>query len=561
MAFVGVTSTDRTRSDPVSGRGSVPRVSVVGGSGGAWRIAASLARSTVRGRFGSFAGLTVMVAVVTAVVLAGAAGAHRTSTVLDRHLAEINARDMTALVLDPALNRDLAATEALRDSLADVDGVTGVSRTVGYFVMAEADPSADLILAGSPDSTFTAVDRARPRRGRLPSATSVDEVALNGPAAEALGLDVGDRLVLATFKPETIEQLFLGAGFPENGPDGPVVDLEVVGLVQTGDELSATQEEAGPVGIVSAGFVAEHEGEIGRSVLQISIQADDGTDLDAVQAAVDAGVDPRFERIVTPIEREYVGEARRAYRTLAVGLVVFSAVALLAGLYAIAQAVLRLVPFAAPADAVAWGMGAARRVRRLAVALPLAAAVASGVAVGVVVSVVASPLFPLSVARRAEIDPGVRVDAPVLLAGAMVVSGAVLGLVAVAAGRAVSRVRVPGRAEGVRTGRRTGRSGWNAPLPVAIGLRALGGAARATTRSAVGGAVVAVAGVVAVLIFTASVDAASSDPRRYGWAWTTSPDVESQDPAQAADAVAEDPAVAASGVLIGGPLAVGGRTV
>ena len=103
----------------------------------------------------------------------------------------------------------------------------------------------------------------------------------------------------------------------------------------------------------------------------------------------------------------------------------------LAGAIAGTQALnLQLQPLAGDQATLA-ALGMTRRERIAATvlfAVPVAAAVA---AAAVAVAVAASPLFPISLARRAEPDPGLHADWVVLGAGAAVVVAAILAAAAV----------------------------------------------------------------------------------------------------------------------------------
>lgn len=523
-------------------------------------VAWLLSRAELRRRLASLAGLAGIVAVVTAVVLAGAAGARRTTSVLDRFRDETRARDLSAIVLSPDLTADLALTERLRDEVAEVEGVTGVSRAFGYFVNVGVD--VDFILVSSPDGYYDTIDRAIAVDGRMPDSDAVDEVALNETAAEALGLGVGDRLTAETFAPDTIVDLFNGEGFPD-GPDGPTFGLDVVGVVRTGEELSATADVANAAGITSPAFAAEVEGEAGRSVLLLGAHAAPGTDIDAVQRVLSEQVGEKWEAVAVPVGDDYVGEVSRAHRTLAVGIAVFSGVAALAGFLAVGQALSRQNLLRAPDDGVARGLGATRRMRTVAVVLPSATAMAAGVAAGVVGAIALSPLFPLSIARRAEVDPGLRVDVPVLvLGGGVVLAGCSLWTWL----SARSVVRRSGASSSPRTSRSAAPIGrWGASLPMTVGLGMVLERGRGRTavpaRSAVVGAAVAVTGVVGVAVFLATTDDAQSDPGRYGWAWSSSPEVLSQDSAATAAVMASDEEIEATAELLGGTVEVGEETI
>ena len=115
---------------------------------------------------------------------------------------------------------------------------------------------------------------------------------------------------------------------------------------------------------------------------------------------------------------------------LTVALWVFAGVAALAGLVAITIVLSREISLGAIDQTTQSALGLTRR-QRVAVsgfqAVPIAL---GGGLFAVVVAAAASPLFPIGVARRAEPDPGLRIDTPVLA----------LGTVAVAAGGPADRV-------------------------------------------------------------------------------------------------------------------------
>lgn len=533
------------------------------------RVAWALSRGAMGRRPGSLLGLAAVIAVVTAAVLASAAGAHRTVGVLDTYLAATDARDLGAVVLSLDLATDIGKAESLRDAVASVDGVTGVTTTYGYFVLpavdTEANADADFILTSSPDGRFETMDRASILRGRMPADEAVDEVALNETAADALGFDLGDTLDIATLSPETIAGLFAGTAGLDGEPDGPPLALRVVGVVRTGEELSATIDVANAIGITSPAFASAYEGRVGRSVMVLAITTDPGTDVDAIQKVLDEQVGDGGEAFAAPIEDQFVGEVTRAHRTLAAGIAVFSLVAAAAGLLAIGQAVSRQNLLRAPADQIARGLGATRRERVLAVGLPTGFAIGIGVVVGALGAMALSPLFPLSIARRAELSPGFQIDPLVLGVGTALIAASCLAWTTLSARHIVARTATPPPTRAHRSRLASTISGWGLPASAVVGLRSVAEPGRGPTavpaRSAVLGAAVAISGVIAIATFVTSVRAAESEPARYGWAWSSSPEVQDQDAPRAAAAISSDPDVAAVGVLHGATLQVEGETM
>jgi hypothetical protein len=157
----------------------------------------------------------------------------------------------------------------------------------------------------------------------------------------------------------------------------------------------------------------------------------------------------------------------------------------------------------------------------VAPALPVALA---GAALAVLAAGASSPLMPIGLARRAEPDPGVSVDGVVLGAGFVAVAIAVVALAALSAfresrytpdvaaawdsPRARSRVAAavaglhPAAATGVRMALERGRGRTSVPA-----------------RPALAGAALGTVGVVAALVFGASLDRLVTTPPMYGWRW------------------------------------------
>jgi hypothetical protein len=160
-----------------------------------------------------------------------------------------------------------------------------------------------------------------------------------------------------------------------------------------------------------------------------------------------------------------------------------------------------------------------------AAGLPVAAAVVAGMVLATGAAIVASPLFPISVARRAELATGVRVEPFVLFGGAAALTVALLGVVAVLAWRPVRPTRSSPTAAG-----RWSRFTRALPPATAIGCASVvpaPGGRPATVRSgmAIAGIAVGVAGAVAVAVFLGSQRHTITSPDRYGWTWDASPDL------------------------------------
>jgi ABC-type lipoprotein release transport system permease subunit len=432
--------------------------------------------------------LAVLAAASTAVTLAGFAGARRADSVLDRFLVTTHARDVGAFVQSADLTRHPDHVTALRDTIAGLHGVSDVAIGRGYPM--QVGTKYDFSVAASPDgSYFTRIDAPLVLRGRLPHPSSVDEVAISDTAARELHLGPGDTLRGSVFDPDTV------AGFISPVPSAPSVSpprrisLRIVGVVRTQDELQGQQNGSWAT----------------------------------VNALSGAGVSSIGQ--VATIGEDFGNDAGTAYRAIAAATLAFSVVALLATLLTLTLATGRQIGLASETDRVGWGLGLSHRQRAQAVVTPPALALAVGLVVGFAGSVGLSFLFPLSTARLAEPTPGIRFD-PIVHLGGLAALAVLLGAMAVAV--AIRSLDRPSSAEVSRRARWMPRLA-DGHIPAMIGLRQAfdTGEGRRSVPSlgARIGAVVSVAGVVAVAVLVASIHVAQNEPARFGWTWDSRPDI------------------------------------
>src|SRR5262249_41593859 len=122
-------------------------------------------------------------------------------------------------------------------------------------------------------------------------------------------------------------------------------------------------------------------------------------------------------------------------------LVLFAALAAMTALLVLGQALSRQVAADATDHRALAALGMSRR-ELTTVPLVRAGAVAvGGAALAMTVAVALSPLTPIGLARRAEIDPGTSVDAFVLMVGFVAIVALTLGWATVTAWRAAGHLR------------------------------------------------------------------------------------------------------------------------
>ena len=339
-------------------------------------------------------------------------------------------------------------------------------------------------LIGEPDylQTITAADdraaavlaRQKLLDGRHPDPAEVDEVAINFTVADRYDLDVGDTFELDMF---TEAQAL---AFDDEGTrtEGVPTTFRVVGVFAgAGDFPPRTLGDgAGTVNFTPA-FAANNP-ELVSSNLVLAVRLEDGRrDLPAFRAGVErilGGSAAAVDALGTFDVHLQHEATERAINLLTVALWILCALAAGAAVLIIGQALLRLTAIESVEHPALRGLGATTG-QLVGLGLGRAGLVAVvGAAVSVVVAIGLSPLFPLGLARTAEPDPGISVDALAVLGGAAILA-LVVGLLAAFAVWRISRPKpggpgaTPVDARVSRVGVALGRRGL--PPPVVAGVR------------------------------------------------------------------------------------------
>lgn len=473
------------------------------------------ARIDLRHRWSSTVSLGLMIALVSAVVLTGIAGARRTQSSYDRFLVASRAADVIVF-LDEETNA--AAVRELGEQ--PIVEAIGWARTLVLF-----NEQGDFFSVGGPLDTGIGRTIERPRilEGRRADPNAVDEIVIGEPLARRQGLEVGDHFEVDSYSPERLEAL-AATNFSEFPPgDGPSFDLEVVGISRVPSDLSL-QGEAGGLLFPTPAFTRRYKDQIGSfvgDVVLARLRDPVGDQAEFVRLARERfGDNPNFGADLAAIRSSGV---QQAVDVLAIGAAAFALVAAIAGFAAIALVLRRRIDAGSSDLPVLGALGLPRAQRALAVGAPVLPAAVVGALLGVAGAWVASPVFPMGIARQAEPDPGAALDGLVLGLGVVAVVGSVVALVAVLAWRsarataagdqASSRLPVLARAlEGAPLGP-------TATIGVRMALSRGRGRTAVPARAALVGTAAAVLGVVGVSVFGASLSQLGGSPERYGFPW------------------------------------------
>jgi hypothetical protein len=462
--------------------------------------------------------LVLLVGIVGSVVLTTIAGARRSSSAFDRFRQETLASDLDVAFDGPPA----AGLEAAAEAVRALPKVVALERLDYPFIVPAGSgfyPYLDFLAAVNvDDSDATEINRPRLLEGRAPDPAHADEIAIVETYARESGLRVGDRAEFESFAPAQLEPLFTtGDAGP---PAGPRFTFVVTGVLDAPTFLSESSGDFTPRVFLSPAFRAAHGDEVATYSGGFSVRLRGGAaDADEVTETLRRMFADSTTLEVTP-SSEVDRKIESGIDVIVTALALCALVAVVAGAVAIAQALARHFGSQVASERALAARGMTRLERVASQVLTTVPVAVLGAAVAVGGSVLASPLTPVGIARRAEPDPGISVDRAVVLLGFVGVVIATLALAVLAAQAVDRRARLADDGAQARPSRlmvalRRTSLAPQATTGVGMAVEPRGGTAWAV-RSALLGVVFGVAGVIAVLVFVASVDGLVASPEHYG---------------------------------------------
>jgi ABC-type antimicrobial peptide transport system permease subunit len=475
-------------------------------------------RAELRQQWRGWLALAVLLGLIGGVALTAATGARRTDTAYPRFLRASHAAD---LLVTPAQSGFHGYFRALA-RLPEVSLLAPEMFLQMSLPGPGASPFSSMVAQASPfGGEGVSVDRVKVLAGRIFNPADPKAVMINQQLADRAHLRPGGMLHLI--------------GYPQRGPSPDIAHpqrlaLRVSAIVVFGDQIvPAAGERPQPWLLLSPAFA--------RTRQAASFNPAGGGASVRLRPGADAAA---FTRGATALAARYrVGKAdvinlatghaaaQRAIRPQAAALAIFAALAGLIALAIIGQLLSRQLVLDSAEFPILRALGMTRS-RLAALSLAKAAvATITGAAAAVGVAIAISPLMPIGPARAAEPSPGVEVNLAILGAGFAVIAAAPLLVVAPAAVRAAARAQGPlGLAEPaalVRPSRLGPALGLTGSVPGSLGVRMAfepgHGRTAVPVRSALVGMSVAVAAVVAAMVFGASFLGLVGTPHRYGQNW------------------------------------------
>lgn len=455
----------------------------------------TVAGSRVRRRWRSLLLLGVMAGLVGGVVLGAVAGARRTSSAYDRLVERSSFPDAFVQLVEPrpGLPEEIAELPSVARRV-DATFAVGLRRDTAMVAPIPVQT------ADEPIADFPMID------GRRPDPSRAEEVMVSPAFAEALQVGVGDVIAYQAMTDDDFAGLLRRGSARASGPE---FDLRVVGIFRTPTDV--VLEEFPTLlgtpalhrrlhGVSSSGGVWVHL-EPEADVAELSRQ---------IEAVAGTGDEERFNSFAITdfaAERASLDDATSVVTR---GLLLAGAVIAVAGAVVLSQLVGRLAERERPDRRTLRQLGVSRRTNRIADAVWAWPLVGAAFLVAPFAALAVSGSMPLGVAGLVEPDPGMDVDAWVVVPGTVGFGLLLLALWTSVVGRAPSsRTHAGGRpAPTVGNGATSSLASWIA----------LGASTRRSSRLiAVVAVGVAVAGTVGAVVFDASLRRLVESPEQWGW--------------------------------------------
>jgi hypothetical protein len=476
-------------------------------------LAAYWWRASTRRRWRALVGIALLLGIIGGLALFAIAGARRTQSAYPRFLRSTNPSTM-------AVDIGGQATE-LMDRIAQFPQVTQARAYTAFYVAPFVDGQPDLSqefeALGSVDGRYFDQDIFTATQGRRPDPTRADEVAVNEESARLYGYKVGQKLDLATVSEDQLQD----PSFEANPVPRLQIESTIVGIGLFVEEVVQDDTDRSPLLLLTPAYVDIAKEWGTYSWLGLVLRNGDA-DVAAVKAEVIGLFDESAPQIfrVTSIDTFH---AQQAVRPAALALGVFGAIAALATIVLVGQAIARNLRAEREAHAVARAIGAGPRSITLIAAIGPVLAVVAGSALAIAIAVAASSQMPIGPVGRVEVHAGIDVDRTVLGGGGLLLIAVLTGI-AFAMSRREAPHRVQQRASNARPARGIlANAPANIPLPAMTGLRLAfetgAGRSAVPVRSVMAGAAIAVAALVAAVTFGASLQHLVSHPRQFGWDW------------------------------------------
>jgi hypothetical protein len=496
------------------------------------RLAGYRFRATAPRRRAGYLSLVLCIGLLGGLAMGAAAGARRTQSSFPEYFASANPPDLFGItsIINPLLGSDLGYNAAIVRSIALLPHVERVESASGIDVL-PLTPSGHPISLGFPpaagnsvgsvDGLYFDLVRVTIVGGRMADPNRVDEVMMLKDVAAMSSLHVGDTFRVGIYTNAQTQLPLFGTARVK-----PIraLDVKLVGtfvqpqaLIQDDVDNSASQFFFTPA--FTKTFLSCCSNYTGSAV-KVAGGSHWVSLVDTeIQHLLPKGFPPPSQASTV------VTKAQRAIQPEAIALGVFGLIAALAALLVAGQVIGRQVRRAGEERGVLRALGAAPTTIAGDSLLGVLAAILAGSVLAVIVAVAISPLAPIGPVRPVYPYLGPSFDWRVLGAGFVVLLiglglwSVVLAAQEIARLSPAKRTRAAPRAAWAP--RAAARAGFppSAVTGIRFALEPGAGATAVPVRSAMLGAGLAMAMIVATVTFGASLNSLVSHPNLYGWNW------------------------------------------
>jgi hypothetical protein len=482
-------------------------------------------RAEVRQRWRALLALAILLGLVGGAVLTAAAGARRTDTAYPRMLAWSRASQVEVVPQGTGRNGYYAALARLPQ--IESMGTGGIYQAA----LPSARDTPVQLMASFDGNVGLRVDRVRVLAGRLYDPREGGQAMIDQTMAIAEHLRPGStvRVLVVPNNPDTNE--------PDFG-EARTLSFLVTAIVAFDPQITiAAGGTSEPTVLVSAPFAATAMASAASYGDEAAVRLRAGASMTGFLAAATAlarhyagtpdrpGTGGKLD-VINPADQDAALE--RSARPQAVALAAFAVLAGLIAFAVLSQLLSRQLVLDAGDFPVLRAIGTTRRALVVLSLIRLAVVTVAGALLAVVIAVAASPLMPIGPARAAEPAPGAEVNLAVVGAGAALIALLPLAVLAYPAWRVAVRAAGPASPAGsgtgaVRPSRLSAAAGRTGSVTGTVGVRMAFEAGHGRTavpvRSALVGSVIAVAAVIAAVVFGTSLVGLVSTPREYGQNW------------------------------------------
>ncbi len=489
-------------------------------------------RAQLRRRWTSAVVIALLVGTAGGVVLTAYAGARRTDTAYPRYLTATHAADFlisTGNSGTPATNTFYRHVEALpqvqRSGVLFGPSLLAVSRS-GQLDL--GGPNFVQTYASEDGRAGYTVDSLKLLTGRMPRPGRPYEAAANRTLALRWHLRIG-----STFKMFAVNTNASAATAPQVVRHEKPLTFTITGIGVSYDEVVPVASNDGlPTLFLTPAYYLAHHTPAETNFDGVAVQLRPGASHSAFDAATTAawgaaGGQRALNALFVADLTQHYARVERAIKPDGLVLELFALFVAIGALVAIGDVLAREVQLSSVEHPTLRALGFDQGQLVATAMLWLTVPVVVGALLSVVGAAMASPLMPIGAARLAEPRPGLAINFSVLGFGfgALVIMFCGLSLLVA---WLVSRSSIPGKSDARvvaarpwRGAETLGRAGFPPSAVNGLSMAIASGRSKATVpvRSAIIGAVLAVASIVGAVTFGANLDRLVSTPALYGVTW------------------------------------------